>query len=161
MDAQKLAAQVVALAQERNLTLVTAESCTAGLLTHILSLAAGAGDILHGGFVTYTKDNKTKALGVSSTLLATETAVSRKVAEAMAIGALERSPADMALAVTGVTGPEPDEDGNPVGLVYVAVARRGGVASVREHRLGQGSKHDLGQAAMRAVLELALASFQA
>lgn len=119
------AERVMALAKEKRLTLVTAESCTSGLLATALSEAPGAADLLHGGFVTYTKCHKTIALGVSEALLARKGAVSPEVATAMAEGALARSAADLAAAITGVAGPSPDEDGNPVGLVCIAVARRG------------------------------------
>jgi nicotinamide-nucleotide amidase len=81
-----------------------------------------------GGFVTYTKEAKTLLLGVPGEMLSTETAVSANVAAAMARGALARSHASLAVAITGVTGADPDEDGNPVGLVYCAVARSDGSA---------------------------------
>jgi nicotinamide-nucleotide amidase len=86
---------------------------------------AGAAEHLHGSFVTYRKANKVKALGVDAGLLKAKGAVCREVALAMAEGALDRSPADVAVAITGVAGPDPDEDGNPVGLVCIAVARYG------------------------------------
>ena len=91
-----------------------------------LSQAEGASDTLHAGFIVYTKADKTAVVGVSKELLARHTAVSAEVAQAMAKGALARCPADIALAITGVAGPEPDEDGNSVGLVYVAVGIRNG-----------------------------------
>ncbi len=125
----KAAEAVLAAAGKRGLTLVTAESCTAGLLAAVLSEAPGAAKFLHGGFVTYTKRNKTVALGVPSALLQSKGAVSPEVAVAMAEGALARSPADVAVAVTGVAGPDKDEDGNPVGLVSIAVARHGFASS--------------------------------
>jgi nicotinamide-nucleotide amidase len=75
--------------------------------------------------VTYTKAQKTRALGVSETVLREQGAVCGEVARAMAEGALERSPGEISAAITGVAGPEPDDDGNPVGRVCVAVARRG------------------------------------
>jgi nicotinamide-nucleotide amidase len=108
------------------LTIVTAESCTAGLICAALAQGDGAAELLHGSFVTYTKANKTKALGVSEELLRTRGSVNAEVARQLARGALERSPADIALAVTGVLGPEPDEDGNPVGLVFLCCLRRDG-----------------------------------
>lgn len=119
------AERVMALAKEKRLTLVTAESCTSGLLAAVLSEAPGAAEPLHGGFVTYTKCHKTIALGVPEALLTRKGAVCPEVATAMAEGALARSAADLATAITGVAGPSPDEDGNPVGLVCLAVARRG------------------------------------
>ena len=118
------ASDVLALARIRGLSIVTAESCTSGLLASVLSESPGAAELLHGGFVTYTKQNKTTALGVPEELLQREGAVNAEV-PALEEGGLERSPAELAAAITGVAGPSPDEDGNPVGLVFIAVARRG------------------------------------
>ncbi len=117
-----LAKQVLQTAKATKRSIVTAESCTAGKLSGVLSEAPGASALLHGGFVAYTKDNKSKALGVSEDLLREKSAVCVDVAVAMAQGALARSPANVAVAITGVAGPEPDEDGNPVGRVCIAVA---------------------------------------
>jgi nicotinamide-nucleotide amidase len=119
------ATEVLALAKEHGLTVVAAESCTSGLLASVLSEAPGAAELLHGGFVTYTKESKIVVLGVPDELLREKTAVCVQVARAMAEGALARSPANVSAAITGVAGPSPDEDGNPVGLVCIAAARRG------------------------------------
>src|SRR2546423_11310635 len=96
----QLAERAVALAQQKDVTLVTAESCIAGKLSVLLSEAPGAAEHLHGSFVIYTKENKIKALGVSAELLKEKGAVCREVAVAMAEGALERSPADLAVSIT-------------------------------------------------------------
>jgi nicotinamide-nucleotide amidase len=135
---------VLAAAKIRKLSIVTAESCTSGLLASILSEAPGAAELLEGGFVTYTKRNKTLALGVPEELLRTKGAVCEEVARAMAQGALERSAAELSVAITGVAGPAPDEDGNPVGLVCISVARRGH----RTHSF-QRSYGDLGRDRVR------------
>jgi nicotinamide-nucleotide amidase len=74
------------------LSIVTAESCTGGMIAAILSRVDGAGDLLHGGFVTYTKEQKTKALGVSAQLLKDHGAVNETVVRQLATGALARSP---------------------------------------------------------------------
>jgi len=141
-------------AQQRKLTLLTVESCTAGALACALAQVEGAAQTLHGGFVVYTKANKTAALGIDADLIATHTAVSAAVARAMATAGLARAPADIAMAITGVAGPEPDEDGNPVGLTFVAAAHRDG--SVLDERLQlSGSKTDICQTAMIAVLRTA------
>jgi nicotinamide-nucleotide amidase len=103
-------------------TVVTAESCTGGLIAALLSHAPGASDCLQGEFVTYTKEHKASALGVSRSILDRRGSVNPEVAGQMAHGALERSKANLALAVTGVLGPEPDEDGNPPGCICLAVA---------------------------------------
>lgn len=118
MGIEHQARRILERAKARDLTIVTAESCTAGMVATTLSKAPGAGDYFHGGFVTYTKQMKSAVLGVSMELLKQKGAVCAEVAEAMAIGALTRGPADIAIAVTGVAGPEPDDDGNPVGLVF-------------------------------------------
>jgi nicotinamide-nucleotide amidase len=102
-----LAERALATAKVKGWSLITAESCTAGKLAALLSEAPGASERLHGGFVTYTKDNKSKALGVPAELMKQKGAVCGDVAIAMAEGALARSPANGAVAITGVAGPEP------------------------------------------------------
>ena len=120
-----LANDLLRRAKAADAAIVVAESCTAGSLCQVLSDAEGASDFFHGGFVTYTKAHKTRALGVPAALLHQKGAVCTEVARAMAEGALAHSHAVIAAAITGVAGPEPDEDGNPVGRVCIAVARRG------------------------------------
>lgn len=151
---EQAAKQVLEQAVARKLTLATAESCTAGALAQVLANAPGAGDNFHGGFVVYTKQNKTATLGVPAELIARHSAVSSEVAKAMAQGALEHCPADLAVAITGVAGPEPDEDGNPVGLVHIAVAGRDGLMLEREHRFGEASKDEICDGILMLALQL-------
>jgi nicotinamide-nucleotide amidase len=148
------AEQISKLSQERHMTLATVESCTAGALAHLLSQAEGASESLHGGFVVYTKANKVAAVGVPKELLAAHTAVSAGVAQAMAEGGLARCPADIVVAITGVAGPDPDEDGNPVGRIFVAAAARDGRKRVLRHEFGQMSKEEICRAAMASALDL-------
>jgi nicotinamide-nucleotide amidase len=129
------AAPVVALLQDRHLSLVTAESCTGGLIAAILSQVPGAADVFHGAFVTYSKALKVVALDVSGSLLSERGGVNEEVALEMARGALRHSPAQLALSITGVLGPEPDEDGFPAGLIYVATASTDSVERVEAYRL--------------------------
>ena len=145
---------IVKLALARRLTLATVESCTAGSLAHLLSQAEGASNALHGGFIVYTKVNKIAAVGVPKELLAAHTPVSGEVAQAMAAGGLARCPVELVAAITGVAGPEPDEDSNPVGLVYVAVAARDGRIKALKHEFGKQPKDEIGAAAMDAALSL-------
>ena len=118
------AARLFKMLGQAKLSLATAESCTGGLIATILSDAPGAGDLFHGGFVLYTKAHKI-AFGIPKKLIDKHGIVSETMARAMAEGALKHCPADIAVAVTGVAGPEPDDEGNPVGLVCLAAARRG------------------------------------
>lgn len=148
-----LAEDVIARAVISKLTIVTAESCTAGALTNLLSSIPGAGDVLHGGFVSYSKDFKIGCLGVPAELIAAQSAVSRDVALAMARCALERSPgADVAVAITGVLGPKEDEDGNPVGLLYVAAVR--GTRIEAGKRSGAKEQSAVRREALECALEL-------
>jgi nicotinamide-nucleotide amidase len=107
----------------REKTVATAESCTAGRIAQAIAAAPNASAVLFGGFVVYRTDAKTRLLGVPSDLLERHSAVSPEVARVMAEGVLRHTPADLAIAVTGVTGGCPDESGNPCGRVYIAVAR--------------------------------------
>ena len=119
------AVAVLKALERRGAKAVSAESCTGGLIATVLSEAPGAAEHFEGGFVVYTPAQKFAALGIPPELIEDHGTVSRQVAEAMAEGALRRSEADIAIAVTGVAGPETDEKGNPVGLVYFGCARRG------------------------------------
>src|SRR3569833_420091 len=114
-------------------TVVTAESCTGGLVAACLTHGKEASSSFQGAFVVYTKQQKHQALGVSEELLREAGAVNSEVAIAMAEGALQRSTASLSIAITGVLGPDPDEDDNPPGLVYLALARRGQPTLVARH----------------------------
>jgi nicotinamide-nucleotide amidase len=148
----RLAKRALEAAAQKGASLVTAESCTAGKLAAVLSEAPGAAERLHGSFVTYTKANKAKSLGVSVDLLQRKGAVCAEVAIAMAEGALVRSPATLAVSITGVAGPDPDEDGNPVGLVYIAVARINGETVHLERRYGDLEREAVQERAMADAL---------
>jgi PncC family amidohydrolase len=122
--------------RESGLTVAVAESCTGGLLSAALTDVPDASDIFLGGAVTYSRATKARVLGVDEGTLDREGAVSAAVAEQMAAGVAERFGADLALSVTGVAGPSPEE-GKPVGLCYVA-AWLSGDLRVKELRFGGG-----------------------
>ena len=125
-----LADKLLAEARARQLTYFTAESCSLGKLAAALATGEGASTHVLGGVVAYTKQAKTHLLDVEPEILRKETAVCAAVAEKMATGALRISGATATAAITGVAGPAPDEDGNPVGLVFCAAA----TADVVRHR---------------------------
>lgn len=151
-DPKDLAASLLARAKQADVTVVVAESCTAGLLNQVLADAEGASQYFDGGFVTYTKEQKTRALGVSASVLRERGAVNREVARAMAEGALARSSAGISAAITGVAGPEPDEDGNPVGRICMAVAVRGRPAHCFERNYGDGGREAIRKRAVADAL---------
>jgi len=103
-----------------------AESCTGGLVSAALTEVPGSSDVFDGGFVTYSNEAKVAMLGISLEVIETFGAVSIAVAWAMARGALARSRADVAVAITGIAGPGGGSDRKPVGTVVFAQARRGG-----------------------------------
>jgi PncC family amidohydrolase len=132
---------------ERGLTVATAESCTGGLLGHVLTEVPGSSAYYVGGFVSYADEVKVGALGVPGDLLAAHGAVSEPVAAAMAEGARARLGADLATSVTGIAGPGGDTPGKPVGLTYVAVADADGTSVVRHVWAGDRSENKRASAA--------------
>lgn len=139
----------------RGLWIATAESCTGGLIAGCLTAVAGSSAIVDRGFVTYTNEAKTQMLGVPANLIDQHGAVSHPVAEAMALGAIAQSRADVALAVTGIAGPGGGSAEKPVGLVYIACARRGGAVLVERHVFA-GDRTDIRLATVERALTLAL-----
>ena len=105
-----------------NMTLSVAESCTGGIICSRLTDTPGSSDYLLGGVVSYSNSLKTEYLGVPTELLEKKGAVSREVAEAMAVGVRKRSASDIGLAVTGIAGPGGGSVEKPVGTVYIAIA---------------------------------------
>ena len=120
-----LAEAVLATCRRDHLTLATAESCTGGLIAGCLTAVAGSSDVVDRGFVTYSNAAKTEMLGIPAALIEANGAVSEPTARAMAEGAVARSGADIAVAVTGIAGPGGGTTEKPVGLVHLAVARVG------------------------------------
>lgn len=113
--------------REHGLRISTAESCTGGLLSALLTEIPGSSDVFDRGFVTYSYASKTSLLGVSPEVLSVQGAVCEAVAIAMAQGALANSEADVTVAITGVAGPGSSEK-KPAGTVHIAVLRKGRAA---------------------------------
>jgi nicotinamide-nucleotide amidase len=143
-DLRHAAASVLERCRARGLVVATAESCTGGLVAGALTEIAGSSDVVDRGFVTYSNAAKQAMLGVPAAILERHGAVSRETAEAMARGALANSPADLAVAITGIAGPGGSSAEKPVGLVHFAAAARDGRLIHREKRFG-----DIGRAEVR------------
>lgn len=144
---------LLALYRARGLRLVTAESCTGGLIAATLTAIAGSSDVLERGFVTYSNEAKAEMLGVDPTVIAMLGAVSAEVAGAMVEGALARSTADVALSVTGIAGPGGATATKPVGLVFLGAQRRGREARVERH-VFPGDRACVREASVAAALRL-------
>jgi len=128
------ATRLGALLEARGWRVCTAESCTGGLVAGAITDVAGSSGWFERGVVTYSNEAKTQMLGVRAETLAAQGAVSEATAREMVAGALERSSADIAVAVTGIAGPSGGTPQKPVGLVCFAWGRRGGtVRSLTEH----------------------------
>lgn len=121
-EIEALASEVLGAARANGLKIAAAESCTGGLLMGALTAVPGSSRVVDRGFVTYSNDAKSEALGVPEALIREHGAVSEPVAAAMAQGALDRSAADLVVAVTGVAGPGASGP-KPEGMVCFAVAR--------------------------------------
>ena len=128
-DISELAARIVAQASARNSPIVTAESCTGGMVAAALTDIAGSSAALERGLVTYSNEAKMELLGVTTATLAAHGAVSAECAAEMVAGALAKTqPAMLAVAITGIAGPGGGSREKPVGLVHFASQRRGGTA---------------------------------
>jgi nicotinamide-nucleotide amidase len=151
-----LAAELQELFVARRLTVATAESCTGGLVAHLITEVAGSSDYLRGGIVAYADQAKERLLDVPRDVLAAHGAVSAQVARAMAEGASARFGTDAAVAVTGVAGPGGGSAAKPVGLTYIAVAAGPDIEVRRFQWSGNRTenKRASAEAALRLLLEV-------
>ena len=125
---QKLAHQCLG----RGILLVTAESCTGGLLSSLLTQEAGSSKWFDRGFVTYSNNSKIDSLGVQGETLKNFGAMSQEVANEMSTGALKNSEANLGISITGIAGPEGGSLTKPVGTVYFSIANQEKV--ILEHK---------------------------
>jgi nicotinamide-nucleotide amidase len=140
----------------QNMKLATAESCTGGMVSAAVTDIAGSSSVFDRGFVTYSNCAKTEMLGVPADLIARVGAVSREVAIAMAMGALDNSNADIAVAVTGVAGPAGGSPEKPIGLIHFSVARQGETAIHNVQKFGNLSRAEIREKATAHALTLVL-----
>ena len=153
VDVDSLEEVCFALLKDRGLTVGTAESCTGGLLAKLLTDLPGSSSVFRGGVVSYTNGVKAGLLGVPQDLLDRYGAVSPQVAEAMARGAKAALGCDIALSTTGVAGPDADDRGNPIGLVYLGLAW-GDQCQVTEFRAGPVERERVRRQAAQTALDL-------
>ncbi|MBE6908052.1 MAG: competence/damage-inducible protein A [Ruminococcaceae bacterium] len=153
VDVDNLESVCVAALKARGATLSAAESCTGGLIAKRITDVPGASAVFLGGVVSYTNGVKAHVINVPEALLDEFGAVSEPVARAMAEGVRAVTGSDYALAVTGLAGPDGDDRGNPVGLVYVALASPDGTV-VRECRFGRRTREHIRQQAANTALDM-------
>ena len=154
-----LASRVVAENKAAGRSITTAESCTGGLVAAAITEISGSSDVYDRSFITYSNEAKTELLGVSEEILATLGAVSEATAWAMAQGALARSNADVAVAISGIAGPLGGSEKKPVGTVVFARAMKaedGSSAVADTHHFGDLGRSEIRRQAALVALRLLL-----
>lgn len=141
------------LLAQKNMRLVTAESCTGGMIAAAMTDRSGSSAIFDRGFITYSNQSKSDLLGVNVQTLEIFGAVSESTAKEMAEGALRNSQAEIAVSVTGIAGPTGGTDEKPVGLVYIGIAIKDKSAHVTKN-LFEGDRTTIRQATVEKALEL-------
>ena len=149
------ARKVIDVCREAGLKIATVESCTGGLLAGALTSIAGSSEVVERGFVTYSNEAKSEQVGVPGALIDAHGAVSEEVARAMAEGGVAQSRADLAIAITGIAGPDGGTPAKPVGLVHIAGARDGR-KTLHLARVFSGDRDDVRLASVSAGLGLLL-----
>ena len=141
------------LLTQKNMRLVTAESCTGGMIAAAITDRSGSSAVFERGYVTYSNEAKIEELGVKSETIETHGAVSEQTAAEMAKGALKNSHADIALSVTGIAGPNGGTKEKPVGLVYIGIALQNKEPHIIKN-LFEGDRTSIRQATVEKALEL-------
>jgi len=147
--------RIIDLLAEKKQTIVTAESCTGGMIAAALTDIPGASAAVYGGYVTYANSAKSRMIHVQARLIRDYGAVSNQVARAMADGARNTARADYAVAVTGIAGPDGGSERKPIGLVYIAVSSELATVVI-EHRFGDLGRDEIRKASVKAALDLVL-----
>ena len=156
MNNSDLASALLQVCQQRGIMLATAESCTGGMIIAALTDIAGSSAVVDRGLITYSNEAKMEMLGVSAATLQAHGAVSRETVLEMAAGALARSRAGLALAVTGIAGPGGGSPEKPVGLVWFGIALRGGPVAAELNMFADNGRDFIRRETVRHALEIGL-----
>ena len=156
MSSSDLANALLQACQQRGIMLATAESCTGGMIIAALTDIAGSSAVVDRGLITYSNEAKMEMLGVSAATLQAHGAVSRETVLEMTAGALARSRAGLALAVTGIAGPGGGSPEKPVGLVWFGVALKGGPVAAELNLFADNGRDFIRRETVRHALEIGL-----
>ncbi len=154
------AEKLVEVCKKAGLLVATAESCTGGMIAAAITDVPGSSAVFDRGFVTYSNQAKKDMLGISEVTLDRFGAVSRQTAEEMALGAVSRSRADLAISVTGIAGPGGGSAEKPVGLVHMAVAGKSGLMCHKVLRCGDIAREAIRLATVESALEALIEATQ-
>ncbi len=152
-DTLMRANKLLEVCQEKGLHISTVESCTGGLISGCLTAVPGSSNVVDRTFVTYTNASKTQMVGVPTALFDVVGAVSEEVSRAMAEGALKNSNAEVSGSVTGIAGPGGGTETKPVGLVYIAAARKG-YETLHLRFIFKGDRNAVRLQSVNAVIDL-------
>ena len=153
-----LAQNLVTILQDKGLTITTAESCTGGLLSSLITEISGASSVFNQGYTTYANQAKQDLLNVPLETLETHGAVSPQTATAMAQGALKNANADIALSITGIAGPTGGTTEKPIGTVHIGIATQNGANSV--HHQFKGTRTEIREQSCEAALQQAIETLE-
>jgi nicotinamide-nucleotide amidase len=156
MNNAELANALLQVCRQRGIMLATAESCTGGMIIAALTDIAGSSAVVDRGLITYSDEAKMEMLGVSAATLQAHGAVSRETVLEMAAGALARSRAGLALAVTGIAGPGGGSPEKPVGLVWFGVALKGGPVAAELNMFADNGRDFIRRETVKHALEIGL-----
>ncbi|WP_404933082.1 CinA family protein [Nitratireductor sp. ac15] len=157
---EERARAVLSACKARGIMLATAESCTGGMIAAALTDIAGSSTVVDRGYVTYSNEAKMDMLGVLPETLATHGAVSEETALEMASGALDRSRAGVAVAVTGIAGPDGGSTEKPVGLVWFGLALEGRPPTAQSHIFSGQDRAAVRSSTVEMALDLVLSSLK-
>jgi nicotinamide-nucleotide amidase len=150
---------ILTVCKAKETTLATVESCTGGLLSAILTELPGSSSMFTHGFITYANEAKEEMVGVDPALIKQHGAVSEPVARAMAEGALKTSSADLAIAITGVAGPDGGSEAKPVGTVHFAAAMKG-KDTIHAMKRFEGNRSEVRLGAVDFALDMIVSELQ-
>jgi len=153
MKLNHLAEETLEVCRNANLTIATAESCTGGMIAAALTAIAGSSDVVDRGFITYSNQAKQDLLDVSEETLIKHGAVSENTVEQMAEGGRAAASTDLCVAVTGIAGPGGGSSQKPVGLVYMACAKKDSAVIIERH-VFEGTREDVRFQTTKRALEL-------
>lgn len=148
------AGKFLELAKSRNIKVVTAESCTGGLIAGCLTAIPGSAEVVDCGVITYSNEAKTRLLDIPAALIERHGAVSEDVARAMVAGALRHADANLAVSATGIAGPTGDSDTKKIGLVYIGAGLDGGETVIERHDFGDIGRENVRIETVRAAIAL-------
>lgn len=158
-DVASLAAETITALTAAGITVATAESCTGGLIAGALTSVPGSSEVVYGGFVTYANEAKIAMIGVPFGMLRQFGAVSKEVAMAMSDGAMAAAGTHLAVAVTGIAGPDGGTADKPVGLVHFSVATEDGTTHLK--KVFPGNRDEVRHATVVQALKLVLKAAKA